>query len=151
MRVSGSDLYDTIPQSLIGNGSCGNNHQQTNSSDMKFLTLAFAIASLPIVSGHGYVTSPRGRPWRANEDGASCKGNKNNCNIADGTPIMENCPHCLNRKEVSGVCGKTNTQSYENGSFLDANGNEMPWWSEEDISQGGDMTITTVSVTGLAV
>ena len=77
-----------------------------------------ASTTVHLVEGHGYLTTPRSRNWVAHED-------INSCNQAGGSdcPPPEYCYHCLNNSD--GVCGKTNTNSYENDVWLDRSGVKM--------------------------
>lgn len=75
------------------------------------------VSRFAVVSGHGYLKSPRSRNFRANEDGKWWGG------PPDG-PKPESCPHCLNRKPASGTCGGT----YD--SPQDVSNRDMAWASQ---------------------
>jgi hypothetical protein len=60
------------------------------------LAALFALLFIPPdVHAHGYLKSPKSRNWVAREE------------------QQEFCPHCLNKKDWLGTCGKTDTRNYD--------------------------------------
>lgn len=92
-----------------------------------FLSLFLAITQCWWESmGHGMLTSPRSRNWRAHQEGVDFGSQP-------GIPTREYCAHCLNTN--SGVCGQSTTMDYD--SWMDSTKlHPMPWQSEAIYQEG---------------
>lgn len=99
-------------------------------------TIIFLVFFSSNVSGHGYLKSPRSRNWIAAEDGKWSGGSEND-------PIKETCPHCLNRKDISGSCGKID-QGPNYDYPLNALGGPMPKNIQATYSEGGLVDLEAV-------
>eukprot|EP00592_Proboscia_alata_P028205 CAMPEP_0194444154 /NCGR_PEP_ID=MMETSP0176-20130528/127106_1 /TAXON_ID=216777 /ORGANISM="Proboscia alata, Strain PI-D3" /LENGTH=1107 /DNA_ID=CAMNT_0039270487 /DNA_START=26 /DNA_END=3349 /DNA_ORIENTATION=+ len=88
--------------------------------------------SISGVSSHGYMSSPRSLNYKAHVDGLEW-------GTEAGKPAKENCEHCLNVKDLTGVCGKTGTHNYDD--FRDSLGDLMPWFTEAVYVEGQIITV----------
>lgn len=80
----------------------------------------FWLAALPVaVHGHGYVYSPRARNVVATPPslGLGGTGAEGLSDIFGVTVYDEYCPHCLNRKDINGVCGKKKAGPNGNNNY----------------------------------
>ena len=100
------------------------------------LLVLMPLASL--VSGHGYVTSPRARNTVAAQDGTSSS--------QAGVPPREFCPHCLNRKGVNDQCGISDGANINYSTWLDSTGRPMAWNSQA-VYRAGDTITVEVTLT----
>lgn len=85
--------------------------------------------------GHGYMFEPLSRNYYAYLHGLSWGSQS-------GVPDKEYCSHCLNTKGPGSVCG-TSEQGVNYDLWLDSQGEPMPWNSNGNIYQEGD--IITIS------
>mmetsp|Transcript_32272 Transcript_32272/g.47706 ORF Transcript_32272/g.47706 Transcript_32272/m.47706 type:complete len:635 (+) Transcript_32272:70-1974(+) len=101
---------------------------------INFSFALLALVGMEHVNGHGYVHSPRSRNWFAVEEGVQ------GVDIV-GLPDKEYCPDCLNTNELpNGICGKPAAGSSYT-EYLDSDGNEMPWISQETYIAGQQITV----------
>eukprot|EP00547_Thalassionema_nitzschioides_P008258 CAMPEP_0194227352 /NCGR_PEP_ID=MMETSP0156-20130528/42813_1 /TAXON_ID=33649 /ORGANISM="Thalassionema nitzschioides, Strain L26-B" /LENGTH=1087 /DNA_ID=CAMNT_0038959831 /DNA_START=53 /DNA_END=3313 /DNA_ORIENTATION=+ len=101
---------------------------------INFSFALLALVGMEHVNGHGYVHSPRSRNWFAVEEGVQ------GVDIV-GLPDKEYCPDCLNTNELpNGICGKPAAGSSYT-EYLDSDGNEMPWISQETYTAGQQITV----------
>ncbi|CAB9516523.1 Chitin binding domain [Seminavis robusta] len=63
-------------------------------------------SSISVVSGHGYLKTPRSRNYVAKQDGVSWGGSNTD-------PAPEFCPQCLNRGGIVAACGKIGDHNYD--------------------------------------
>ena len=96
-----------------------------------------------MVEGHGYLKTPRSRNWFAREDGVPKSSTQS------GKPEQDFCPHCLNTKLSSNLCGESDVATlYDN--WNDVNGDPMPWISQSIYTEGEEITVEAVLTTNHA-
>mmetsp|Transcript_10844 Transcript_10844/g.16384 ORF Transcript_10844/g.16384 Transcript_10844/m.16384 type:complete len:247 (+) Transcript_10844:256-996(+) len=106
--------------------------------------LLFLVVSSSLsrsVHGHGMLTSPRSRSYYASVEGATWGTNA-------GVPPAEYCPHCINLKLESQVCGTGQAQNYD--IWTDMNGDPMPWLSQGTYTEGQEIFIEATLTTNHA-
>ena len=91
---------------------------------------------IALVSGHGYMLTPRSRNYVAFKEGKYGKSKES------GIPEFENCPHCLNRGSTLGICGIVESRSYD--TPRDNRGEIMPTNVQASYVEGGEIIIESV-------
>lgn len=111
------------------------NQQNLITFTMKlFLSTTTALGLSTLIgsaNGHGYMFEPLTRNYYAHVHGLSWGSQS-------GFPDKEYCHHCLNTKGPGSVCG-TSEQGVNYDVWLDSNGEPMPWNSNGNIYQEGDV------------
>ena len=107
----------------------------------------YLLSLSTVVEGHGYLKTPRSRPWVAREDGVPKSSNPNP--QFKGKPEQDFCPHCLNTKKFYNLCGESDvTTLYD--KWNDVNGDAMPWMSQSVYTEGDEITVEVVLSTNHA-
>lgn len=93
-------------------------------------TLSLVASGIAGALGHGYLLSPVSRNFYAKTNGLYfCNNSQQDC---DAVPVVENCPHCMNRADGNAQCGVKQDDPSRNYDFpKNYNGGDLPWMTQE--------------------
>ena len=95
---------------------------------LSLLSFVITIGCPGYTEGHGHLVTPRSRNWLATP------GQDGSWSNSPGVPSAESCPHCLNKKGASELCGIGNGGNYDD--WLDSTGVPMQWNSQATLQLG---------------
>lgn len=96
---------------------------------LSLLSFVITIGLPGYTEGHGHLVTPRSRNWLATPG-----QNGSWTNSQPGVPGAESCPHCLNKKGATELCGIGNGGNYDD--WLDSTGVPMQWNSQATLQLG---------------
>ena len=107
-----------------------------------FLITTLVCSLSHLISGHGYLKSPRSRNWRAYVDGLD----PGVPGATIDTPRKDWCSHCVNR---NGICGAADSSNlgFDYNQPISILGNVLPFQAQAVYSQGQIIEIEHVLTT----